>query len=108
MPARFQARGSADLLQALRAYVLVNQVDSAQIDKGQAETLQLCSRNPAVTDFDTIHILQDALRDLSLETQEGGKLWERAAMAKPGDKSLLMTWLHRGIEDSNWQTAQKV
>ena len=79
-----------------------------QIEKGEAETLQLCSRTPAVTDFDTIHILQDALRDLSLDGQEGNKLWERAAAAKPGDKAILMTWLNRGIEDSHWQTAQKV
>jgi N-terminal acetyltransferase B complex non-catalytic subunit len=103
-----QTTRSVDGFQALKAYVLVNQPDEAQIAKGEAETLQLCARNPAVTDFDTIHILQDALRDLSLEDQEGSKLWERAAAAKPGDKAILMTWLRHGIEDSQWQTAQKV
>jgi N-terminal acetyltransferase B complex non-catalytic subunit len=97
-----------DSEQALKAYVLVNQPDRAQKDKGQSEILQLCARNPAITDPDTIHILQDALRDLSLEAQESSKLWERAALAKPGDKSMLMTWLNQAIEGSQWQTAQKV
>lgn len=86
----------------------MNQPDKSNRERGQAETLQLCRRTPAVTDLDAIDQIQDALSDLSLNQQEGPKVWERAVAAKPMDKELLMTWLHRSIAGSQWLSAQKV
>ncbi|KAL2421185.1 hypothetical protein ABEF95_005400 [Exophiala dermatitidis] len=96
----------SDRFLALKAFVLVNQLDKNQHDRGQAEVLQLCKRNPPVTDPETIYQLQEALKCLSLE-EEGPKLWERAVTAKQNDKDLYMRWLNQAILDNNWLSAQK-
>jgi len=48
------------------------------------------------------------LNDLGIGDDEGRKLWERAAAAKPEDKDIAMTWLDEAIDRSDWQSAQKV
>lgn len=96
------------LLQALKATILLKQPDAAQHERGKLEIVQLCKRDPAITDVDALQQIQDALRDLSLHTQEGPKLWERAIAKSPQNRDLLMTWLHSSIAESNWLSAQKV
>lgn len=44
---------------------------------------------------------------MSLDDNEGSKLWERAAAAKPHDEDLIITWLNSAISGSDWQNAQK-
>jgi len=88
--------------------VLVNQPDQSQHDRGRADILELCGRSPAITDYEAIYQIQDALKDLSLRSTEGPKVWERAVAAKPSDKDLYMRWLNQSIADSNWLSAQKV
>jgi hypothetical protein len=63
---------------------------------------------PAITDVDAIHILQNSLRNLSIEDTEAPKLWDRAAAARPSDHDLLASWLDGCIADSDWKGAQKV
>ncbi|EXJ79045.1 hypothetical protein A1O3_08546 [Capronia epimyces CBS 606.96] len=96
----------SDRFLALKAFVLVNQPDKAQHDRGQTEVLDLCKRSPAVTDPEAIYQLQDALKSLSLR-DEGPKLWERAVTAKQNDKDLYMRWLNQAVLDNNWISAQK-
>lgn len=86
----------------------MHQPDAKQREKGHAETLQLCHRPQPVLNLDAIYQLQDSLKQLSLEADEGPKLWERAIAARPTDKDLLTTWLNSSITASNWQSAQKV
>lgn len=99
---------SSNFPQALKAFILTKQPDSNQLERGQTEVLQLCHRNPAVTDVDAIHLLEGALKHLEIQADETPKLWERAAAARPADQGLLMTWLHGCIAESNWLGAQKV
>lgn len=94
--------------QALKAAVLVSQADSKSQEKGRIEALALCNRKQPLTNVDAIYQLQDTLRILSLENEEGSKLWERAASVQPGDEALLTTWLNSSISASNWQSVQKV
>lgn len=86
----------------------MHQSDAKQRAKGQADTLQLCRRKQPVLNLEAIYQLQDSLRQLSLEAEEGPKLWERAISARPTDKDLLTTWLNSSITTSDWQSAQKV
>lgn len=86
----------------------MHQQDAKQREKGQIDTLQLCRRQQPVLNLEAIYQLQDSLRQLSLEAEEGPKLWERAIAARPTDKDLLTTWLNNSITASNWQSAQKV
>lgn len=94
--------------QALKAAVLVSQPDSKSQEKGRTEALALCNRKQPLTNVDAIYQLQDALRLLSLENEEGSRLWERAASVQPGNETLLITWLNSSISASSWQSAQKV
>ena len=94
--------------QALKATVLLKQSDNTQRERGKQELVQLCSRDPAITNIDALQQIQDALRDLSLHTQEGPKLWERAIAKNPQNLELLTTWLRSSIAESNWLGAQKV
>ncbi|EXJ96403.1 hypothetical protein A1O1_01529 [Capronia coronata CBS 617.96] len=96
----------SDRFLALKAFVLVNQPDKAQHDRGHAEVLELCKRSPPFTQPEAIYQLQDALKSLSLQ-QEGPKLWERAVTAKQNDEDLYMRWLNQAIRDNNWLSAQK-
>lgn len=86
----------------------MHQPDLKQREKGQSDTLQLCRRQPPVLNLEAIYQLQDSLKQISLEAEEGPKLWERAIAARPTDKDLLTTWLNSSITTSNWQSAQKV
>ncbi|KIX00353.1 uncharacterized protein Z518_10492 [Rhinocladiella mackenziei CBS 650.93] len=97
----------SDRFLALKAFVLVNQPDKSQHDRGQAEVLELCKRNPPITDPEAIYQMQDALKSLSLNEEEGPKLWERAVIAKQNDKDLYIRWLNQAIADDNWLSAQK-
>ena len=94
--------------QALKAAVLVHQPDQAQHDRGVSETLNLCQRDPPITDIDVLHGLQDTLRELKLQDEQGRKLWARAASAKPNDRDLIMTWLDQSQAENDWVNAQKV
>ena len=94
--------------QAIKAFVLVKQPDASTHKRGIEETVQLCRRTPAITDLDALHQIQDTLKDLSLEGNETTTLWDRAVAAKPNDKELATTWLHRSVADNNWLSAQKV
>lgn len=94
--------------EVLKASVLVHQADAVQRDRGTSEVLRLCHREPAITDLDALHELQDTLRDLHLQDDEGPKLWSRAATAKPSNQDLLMAWLERAISENQWISAQKV
>ena len=87
---------------------MLHQPDKSQRERGRAETLALCHRKPAVVDTGVIHQLQDALKQLALDAEEGPKLWEQANSAKPMDDDLLKQWLDQSIADSNWRSAQKV
>lgn|SRR2546423_6074773 len=97
-----------ELSKAIKAFVLVKQQDAAIRQRGIDETVSLCRRNPAVTDLAALHQIQDSLKDLSLSSEEGTRLWDRAVAAKPEDKELAMTWLNRSIAENNWPGAQKV
>jgi N-terminal acetyltransferase B complex non-catalytic subunit len=88
--------------------VLAKQSDLNTTKRGRDEVVRLCNRTPAFTDLDAIHRLQTALNELSIEDDGGRKLWERAAVAKPEDKDIAMTWLDEAIDRSDWQSAQKV
>lgn len=88
--------------------MLLRQQDDKQQDKGAKETLQLCQRTPPVLNFEAIHQLQDSLKILSLEQEEGPKLWERAAAARPNDRDLITTWLNNTVATGDWRNAQKV
>jgi hypothetical protein len=94
--------------QAIKAFVLAKQQDAATRQRGIDETVSLCRRTPAITDLAALHQIQDSLKSFSLSAEEGTKLWDRAVAAKPDDKELTMTWLHRSITENNWQGAQKV
>lgn len=86
----------------------MRQSDEKQQERGTKETLQLCRRTPPVLNFEAIHQLQDSLKLMSLENEEGPKLWERAVAARPTDEDFITTWLENSISLSNWQNAQKV
>ena len=92
----------------MKAFVQVNHPEKAQHDRGHAEVLDLCKRNPPITDPDAIYQMQDALKSLSLREVEGPKLWERAVSVKQNDKDLYIRWLNQAIADNNWLSAQKV
>lgn len=95
--------------QALRAFVLVSHPEPVHHVRGRAEVENLCKRNPPITNPEAIYQLQDALKALGMEAEgEGMKLWERAAVAKPNDKDLLMRWINQAIYSSDWHSAQKV
>ena len=96
------------MLQALKAFILAKQQDVSIRQRGIDDTIQLCHRTPAVTDLEALHQIQDTLKGLSIQTEEGTKLWDRAIAAKPDDKDLAMTWLNRSISEYNWLSAQKV
>lgn len=98
----------ADLAQALRAFVLVNHPEKSQHTRGRTEVLDLCKRNPPITEPEAIYQMQDALKTLSLREVEGPKLWERAVTAKQNDQDLYVRWLNQAIADDNWFSAQKV
>ena len=88
--------------------MLVKQGDKAQNDKGRAEVLDLCNRTPPITEPEAIYQLQTALKALSLQEQEGPKVWERAAAVAQDNKDILTRWLNQAIADRNWLSAQKV
>ncbi len=94
--------------QALKAFVLVNLPEKAQHERGKTEVLDLCKRNPPITEPEAIYQMQDALKCLSLKEEEGPKIWERAVTAKQNDKDLYTRWLNQAIADSDWLSAQKV
>jgi len=94
--------------QALKAFVLVNQPDAPLKQRGISEINRLCIRSPAVTDIAALYQIQDAFKQLSLNTDEGSKIWDRAAASMPNDKDLLMTWVSRSVSESDWLGAQKV
>jgi N-terminal acetyltransferase B complex non-catalytic subunit len=94
--------------QALKAFVLVNLPEKAHHDRGKTEILDLCKRNPPITEPEAIYQMQDALMCLSLKEEEGPKIWERAVIAKQNDKDLYTRWLNQAIADSDWLSAQKV
>ncbi|KIV94471.1 hypothetical protein PV10_02237 [Exophiala mesophila] len=91
----------------IKAFVLVKQGDKAQNDKGRAEVLDLCKRTPPITEPEAIYQLQTALKALSLQEQEGPKVWERAAAVAQDNKDILTRWLNQAIADRNWLSAQK-
>ncbi|KAI1614285.1 N-acetyltransferase B complex non catalytic subunit-domain-containing protein [Exophiala viscosa] len=97
----------SDRFLALKAFVQVNHPEKAQHDRGHTEVLDLCKRNPPITDPDAIYQMQDALKSLSLREVEGPKLWERAVTVKQNDKDLYIRWLNQAIADNNWLSAQK-
>jgi N-terminal acetyltransferase B complex non-catalytic subunit len=88
--------------------VLAKQHDPAFAKSGRNEILQLCDRNPAITNLDTIHQIQIALTDLGIGDDRGRKLWERAAAARPDDREITIGWLDQAIDKCDWQSAQKV
>lgn len=88
--------------------MLAKQQDTSSSKRGRDEIVQLCNRTPAITDLDTIYQIQSALKSLSMGDDEGRKLWERAAAAKPEDKDIVMTWLDEATQRCDWQSAQKV
>lgn len=95
--------------QALRAFVLVSHPEPTHHARGRTEVLELCKRNPPITEPEAIYQLQDALRALDIEPDgERMKLWERATTAKANDKDLLMRWINQAIGLSDWRSAQKV
>jgi N-terminal acetyltransferase B complex non-catalytic subunit len=96
------------MLQALKATILLKQPDTAQHERGKQEIVQLCKKEPAITNVEALQQIQDALRDLSLHTLEGPKLWERAIAKDPQNRDVLMTWLHSSTAESNWLSTQKV
>ncbi|KAJ9633532.1 uncharacterized protein PV06_06173 [Exophiala oligosperma] len=98
----------SDRFLALRAFVLVSHPEPVHHVRGRAEVENLCKRNPPITNPEAIYQLQDALKALGMEAEgEGMKLWERAAVAKPNDKDLLMRWINQAIYSSDWHSAQK-
>ncbi|KEF53836.1 uncharacterized protein A1O9_10238 [Exophiala aquamarina CBS 119918] len=98
----------SDRFLALKAFVLVNQADEKQHDRGHSEVLDLCKRNPPITEPEAIYQLHHALRALSLYKEEGPKLWERAVGSTQDNKDLYIRWLNEAIAESNWLSAQKV
>jgi hypothetical protein len=48
------------------------------------------------------------LSDLNINDVDGSTLWERAAVANPGEKELTDSWLDDAISRSDWKGAQKV
>lgn len=96
------------MLQAVKATILLKQPDTNLHERGKQQIIQLCSREPAITEIVALQQIQDALRDLSLHKQEGTKLWERAIAKDPQNQDLLMTWLYSSVVESNWLSAQKV
>ncbi|KAL6250282.1 hypothetical protein RBB50_002583 [Rhinocladiella similis] len=99
----------SDRFQALRAFVLVSHPEPTHHARGRTEVLELCKRNPPITEPEAIYQLQDALRALDIEPDgERMKLWERATTAKANDKDLLMRWINQAIGLSDWRSAQKV
>ncbi|KAK7885662.1 hypothetical protein LTR67_010013 [Exophiala xenobiotica] len=97
----------SDRFLALKAFVLVNLPEKAHHDRGKTEILDLCKRNPPITEPEAIYQMQDALKCLSLKEEEGPKIWERAVIAKQNDKDLYTRWLNQAIADSDWLSAQK-
>ncbi|KAK5536871.1 hypothetical protein LTR25_005546 [Vermiconidia calcicola] len=98
----------SDRFLALKAFVLVNLSEKAHHDRGKTEILDLCKRNPPITEPEAIYQMQDALKCLSLKEEEGPKIWERAVIAKQNDKDLYTRWLNQAIADNDWLSAQKV
>ncbi|KIW26278.1 uncharacterized protein PV07_09389 [Cladophialophora immunda] len=103
----FKKGERSDRFLALKAFVLVNQPDKTQHDRGREEVLDLCKRTPAITEPEAIYQLQHALKTLSLHDEESPKLWERALGARKDDKDLYMRWLNQAVADNNWKSAQK-
>ncbi|KIW94386.1 uncharacterized protein Z519_04362 [Cladophialophora bantiana CBS 173.52] len=102
----FKKGERSDRFLALKAFVLVNQQDKAQHDRGRGEVFDLCKRTPPITEPEAIYQLQHALKSLSLH-EESPKLWERALSANKDDKDLYMRWLNQAVADNNWRSAQK-
>src|ERR1700679_2659092 len=46
-------------MQALKATVLLKQPDKAQNERGKQEVIQLCSRDPAITNINAIQQIQE-------------------------------------------------
>lgn len=88
--------------------MLAKQQDTNSTKRGRDEILQLCHRNPPITDLDTICQIQTALSDLDIDEDGGRKLWERASAARPEDKEIATNWLDEAIDRCDWQSAQKV
>jgi hypothetical protein len=92
--------------QALKAFVLANQPDKSQHDRGKQEALDLSKRYPPVTEPEAIYQLQDVFKSLSLT--DAPNLWERALTTKKDDKDLFMRWINQAIAENDWRNAQKV
>ncbi|KAL4927148.1 MDM20/NAA25 family protein [Aspergillus undulatus] len=94
-------------LQAWKANILFRHADEAHHQRGAAETLKLCKAELAVTDLDTLDILNETLQKMGGHEETMRNIWERAAKAQPQIRDIQTRWFDFAFEGDDWKSAQK-
>ncbi|KAK2748284.1 hypothetical protein FQN57_000942 [Myotisia sp. PD_48] len=94
-------------LKAWRANILVGYSDDAHRQRGIAETVELCTATPPITDLEAINMLQNTLSELGGLEDTSRTLWQNAALAKPQDADIQLNWFHLASKAGDWKSAQK-
>ncbi|KAF3481657.1 uncharacterized protein GIQ15_04416 [Arthroderma uncinatum] len=104
---RLKKGEDSSFLKAWKANILFSHADDAHRQRGIAETLQLCSSTPPVTDLEALNILQDTLNEVGGHGDTARALWQNAAKAKPQDLEVQLRWFRVSSDAGDWKTAQK-
>ncbi|KAK2882734.1 hypothetical protein FQN49_000046 [Arthroderma sp. PD_2] len=104
---RLKKGEDSSFLKAWKANILLSHADDAHRQRGIAETLQLCSSTPPVSDLEALNILHDTLNEIGGHGDIARALWQNAAKAKPQDLEIQLRWFRVASDVGDWKTAQK-
>ncbi|GBF59806.1 N-alpha-acetyltransferase NatB auxiliary subunit [Trichophyton mentagrophytes] len=104
---RLKKGEDSSFLKAWKANILFSHADEAHRQRGVAETLQLCSASPPVSDLEALNILHNTLNEIGGHEETARALWQNAAKAKPQDLEIQLRWFRVASDAGDWKTAQK-
>ncbi|EFR01693.1 hypothetical protein MGYG_04696 [Nannizzia gypsea CBS 118893] len=104
---RLKKGEDSSFLKAWKANILFSHADEAHRQRGVAETLQLCSASPPVSDLEALNILHSTLNEIGEHEEMARALWQNAAKAKPQDLEVQLRWFKVASDGGDWKTAQK-
>ncbi|WEW61277.1 hypothetical protein PRK78_006767 [Emydomyces testavorans] len=104
---RLKKGENTPFLKAWKANILFHHADDAHRQRGIAESLELCSSKPAITDIGALEMLQSTLAGADEHSETLRALWYTAAKTKPQDEDIQLRWFTLASEAGDWMTAQK-
>ncbi|KAM5438271.1 hypothetical protein MferCBS31731_005132 [Microsporum ferrugineum] len=104
---RLKKGEDSSFLKAWKANILFSHADGAHRQRGIAETLQLCSSSPPVSDLEALNILHNTLNEIGGHEDTARALWQNAAKVKPQDLEIQLRWFRIASDGGDWKTAQK-